>query len=224
MSTNFYDRQLLRPVIKKTHFLSDLAHLSEVFHYPRTFISEIFERNKFLFKEDFWVFYNDSLGINYVDSYDGCLQFWTKSWSTCEKCDLRNVTSVTDRIEKIFQVVNEGVRSFDEFMIGRVQFEWTRLWIFLDFWRDCGLESLDYWKFFGLLLFYWYLLYINGWFLFRNYSKYYVRWTRDLSFVLLGKFVEISAYPNVANEFARILASQIVFSGVQFWQKEKEMN
>ena len=80
------------------------------------FISEIFERKKLRFKEDFWVFHNDSLGINYVDSYDGGLPFWTKSWPTGETCNFKNITSGTDRNEEIFQVVNKGGRSFEKFI------------------------------------------------------------------------------------------------------------
>ena len=70
------------------------------------FISEIFERKKLRFKEDFWVFENDSLGIYTDYSYDGGLPFWRKSWPTGEKCDFKNITSGADRNEKIFQVVN----------------------------------------------------------------------------------------------------------------------
>ena len=142
------------------------------------FIREIFERKIKNSKDHFWVFYNDSLGINH-NSYDGCLQFWTKSWPTGEKCDFKNITSDMDRIKKILQVINEGGGSFEAFINGSFQSEWLSM-KFLDFWMDCGL---DHWDYVGWLWFYWDRFYISGWFLFRNYWKYYDRWIKDLCFV-----------------------------------------
>ena len=106
MSTNFYDRQLLRSVIKKPHFCL-IRHICQRFFIIHFHFRDFWEK-KLRFKEDFWVFHNDSLGINPDNSYDGCLQFWSTSWPTCQRCDFKNITSGTDRIEKIFQVVNEG--------------------------------------------------------------------------------------------------------------------
>ena len=80
------------------------------------FISEIFERKKIKIQKHFWVFENDSLGIYTDYSYDGRLPFWTKSWPTGEKGVIKSITSGTDRTEKIFQVVNKGGRSFEEFI------------------------------------------------------------------------------------------------------------
>ena len=68
-----------------------------------------------------WLFKNDSLGINNVDSFDGCLHFWRKSWPTGGKCDFKNITSDLHRIQKILQVVNEGDRFFEDFFTGRIQ-------------------------------------------------------------------------------------------------------
>ena len=66
------NRYFPRSENNRLHFY-ELAHLSKYFNYSRIIISEIFEKIKI--QKHFWVFENDSLGINYVDSYDGGLPF-----------------------------------------------------------------------------------------------------------------------------------------------------
>ena len=104
-----------RSVIKKPQFCV-IRHICQRFFIIQGLSFQRFLRDKNTIPKYFWVFYNDSLGINYVNSYYGCLQFWRKSWPIGETCDFRNVTSVMDSIEKIFQVLNEGGRSFEQFM------------------------------------------------------------------------------------------------------------
>ena len=98
------------------NFIFMNRHICQSIFIIRGFLFQRFLREKINIQRHFWVFDNDSLGINYVDSYDGGLPFWTKSWPTGETCNFKNITSGTDRNEEIFQVVNKGGRSFEKFI------------------------------------------------------------------------------------------------------------
>ena len=111
-----------RSVNHRPHFLW-IGTFVKVFSLSKDCNFRVFLEKKITIQKYFWVFYNDSLGINYVDSYDGCLQFWRKSWPTGEKCDFKNITSDMHRIEKILQVREilwnpQKCRFFEEFFTG----------------------------------------------------------------------------------------------------------
>ena len=150
-----------------------MAHLTKDFHLRDFF------KNKSDSKEHFWILHNDFLGINPDNSFDDGLEFRRKSWPTGDKCDIKNIKSDMDCMEKIYQVFYQEYRSFEAFINANSMNPSIKR---QDFWIDCGL---DYWDYVGWLWFYSYRIYtcISGWILFQNYWKYYNRLTKDLSVV-----------------------------------------